>query len=139
MSALATLSFDAGVSIESLESGEIDLAVFDHDAHVYVAWSYLERHELPVAIDRFSNALIRLTRKIGVPEKYHETITWFFLLLIAERRQTTRGDSWKAFCDSNPDLFGSGSAVFGRHYTHDRLMSPLARRLFLLPDKSTSP
>ncbi|MBT8078245.1 MAG: hypothetical protein KJO31_06690 [Gammaproteobacteria bacterium] len=124
------------VSIELLESAEIDPNDFNHDAHVYVGWCYLQQFDLLHAVERFRSALIRLTRKLGVPDKYHETVTWFFLILIAERRRGRAADDWQAFYDANRDLFGSGSAILTRHYSEERLMSPLARQQFLLPDKS---
>jgi len=74
-----------GPSIAEFESLDIDPNHFDHEAHVYVAWAYLQKFGLLASIDRYSTVLQRLTMKFGVPEKYHETITWFYLLATAER------------------------------------------------------
>ena len=73
------------LTIEQFESGQIEADLFDHEAHVYVAWLFVTTFELVDAIARFDSALRRLTARLGVPEKYHATITWFFLFLIAER------------------------------------------------------
>ena len=40
-----------------------------------MAWLYLERYTLLDAVSRFTAAIRRLTEKLGVPGKYHETIT----------------------------------------------------------------
>ena len=71
-----------------------------------------------------------------MPGKYNETITWFFMLTIAERRRGDAASDWAAFRKDNPDLFGSGTAILGRYYSDERLWSEDARNLFLLPDKS---
>ena len=126
----------ATVNIENLESGAIDAADFGHDAHVYVGWCYLQSLNLVEAIGRFRAALIRLTRKLGVPDKYHETITWFFMIMIAERRRGRAADDWAVFRDANADLLTNGSAILRRYYSRERLASDAARQLFLLPDKS---
>ncbi len=126
------------VSIDTLESGDIDPDQFGHDAHVYVGWCYLQSLSLVEAIDRFRNALIRLTHKLGVPDKYHETITWFFMIAIAERRQGHAATDWSAFRDANADLVYNGSALIRQHYSAARLGSATARRLFVLPDKMPS-
>ena len=84
-------------SIDAFELGEIDPDAFDHQAHVYVAWLYLERFPLPVALEKFDAALRRLTVKLGIPGKYHATITWFYLLLIGERRADEPGADWFRF------------------------------------------
>jgi hypothetical protein len=68
------------LTIEQFESGNIDAEMFDHEAHVYVGWLYVQQYELADAIARFDDALRRLTRKLGAPGKYHATITWIFLL-----------------------------------------------------------
>ena len=119
-------------SVDAFERGTIDAPEFDHEAHVYVAWSYLDRYPLTVAIERFSNALKSLTDKLGVPDKYHETITWFYLLLIAERRHATEG--WEAFRRDNEDLFNPGDSVLTRYYRPATLASDRAKRSFVLPD-----
>ena len=91
------------LTIERFETGDIDPATFDHEAHIYVAWQYIGAYERNAAIARFDTALRRLTRKIGATEKYNAMITWLFLLLIAERART--GEDWSAFRTRNSDLF----------------------------------
>ena len=124
------------VSIELFESGDIDPAEFGRDAHVYVGWRYLQSLSLIEAIERFRSALIHLTGKLGVPDKYNETITWFFMIMIAERRRGPAADDWTVFRDANPELLHGGSALLNRYYSSERLWSKNARELFLLPDKS---
>ncbi len=136
MSGLAAMPHAEKVSIELLESGRIDPADFNHTAHIYVGWCYLQKLDVIDAIDRFRSALKRLTIKLGVPGKYNETITWFFMLMIAERRRGPAANDWACFRDANPELLVSSSAILQRYYSQDRLTSPTARELFLLPDKT---
>jgi hypothetical protein len=136
MSTLAATPPADKVSIELLESCSIDPADFNHTAHIYVGWCYLQQLDLIDAIDRFRNALKRLTIKLGVPGKYNETITWFFMLMIAERRHGRAANDWVYFRNTNSELLDSSSAILQRYYSQDRLTSPTARELFLLPDKT---
>ena len=125
-------------SIEAFEAGTIDVDAFDHEAHVYVAWLYLERYPLLQAIARFTDAIRRLTVQLGVPGKYHETITWFFMFLIAERRQDNQAGDWFAFRRQNADLFGRGeNNVLGRYYSSELLATDRARQFFVLPDQGS--
>ena len=78
-------------------------ARFDHEAHIYVAWLYLDAWPREDAIARFDAALQRFTGKIGATSKYSAMITWLFLLLIAERRR--EGEDWPGFRTRNSDLF----------------------------------
>lgn len=122
-------------TIAALEDGRVDAAAFDHEAHAYVAWLYLEEMPLLDAIDRFSRALQRLTVKLGVPDKYHATITWFFMLLIAERRKRDPDCDWFAFHRNNSDLFSRDVSIINRYYSSELLASDRAKQSFALPDK----
>ena len=122
------------ISMAAFEAGTVDPDCFDHEAHLYLAWSYLDNHAPAEAIARYADTLERLTRKLGIPEKYHQTITWFFLLLIAERRAKTPARSWIAFREANGDLLDCGK-ILSRYYSHGVLQSDVARTTFVLPDK----
>ncbi len=132
-----THSTPCGPTIEAFEGLQVDPAHFDHKAHVYVAWSYLQDYDLLSSIQRYRSTLKRLTEKLGVPAKYHETITWFFMVIVAERIDRDPPGDWVAFVRRNPDLFTRAPGILGKFYSSDRLDSATARRQFLLPDLST--
>ena len=100
-----------------------------------MAWLYLDQYPLTEAIDRFSSALKRLTLKLGVPGKYHDTITWFFMLIISQRRIGNASADWRNFKDKNPDLFSRDANVLNRYYRKETLATDAARRSFVLPDR----
>jgi len=129
MNAVATPDLE----IDDFEHGDIDPAEFDHEAHVYVAWLYVRRLPLPQALAGFDAALQRFTQQLGVPGKYHATITWFFLLLIAERSRQDPTADWSRFRHRNGDLFDA--ALLRRYYQPQTLASDSARRCFVLPDR----
>ena len=123
------------VDLEEFESAALDPEAFDHQAHVYVAWSLLEQGDLPEATQRFTSALKRLTRQHGIEGKYHETISCFYMTLIAERRALQDQEDWPSFSRGNPDLLMNAGELLKSYYSSERLHSPLACRQFLLPDR----
>ena len=125
------------ITLEAFETADVDAERFDHEAHVYVGWLYLERFSLLEAIDRFTSALKRLTIELGAADKYHETISWFFMILIEERRQSGDAVSWTDFRQQNDDLF-HGRDLLQRFYSERCLLSSLARRSFVLPDLASN-
>jgi len=131
MNADATPEF----TIAALEDGTLDVDAFDHEAHVYIAWLYLEQFPLLDAIARFTSALQRLTARLGIPGKYHETVSLFFMLLIADRRTSTKGKDWLSFHRNNGDLFCREHSIIDRYYSSDLLASDRARQSFVLPDR----
>ena len=123
-------------TIEQFEAGEIDGRSFGHEAHLYLAWCYLQQEELLQAISRYRAALQRLTRRLGAEAKYHETITWIYLVAIAERLEARPDADWAGFRRANPDLFEPVPRWLGGYYSPGRLASAQARRRFVLPDRA---
>ena len=124
---------EPGLSISRFESLEFDPDSFDHEAHVYVARELILDAGQEEAAFRFSRTLRALTEGLGVAGKYHETITRFYVFVIAERCRLTPGADWETFKARNPDLL-DGSLLRER-YSPDRLASDEARRFFVLPDR----
>jgi len=125
-----------GITIERFEAGDIDPDQFDHDAHVYVGWLYVREYELTDAIAGFDRGLKRLVIKLGAEGKYHTTLTWFFLFLIAERIETD--EPWHVFRHRNADLVTDSKQVLARYYSDGYLFSARARERFVLPDRLAS-
>lgn len=120
--------------VEAFENATLEPGEFGHEAHVLVAWHYLKELSLLDAIVRFTQLIKRLTRKLGVSSKYHETITWFYLIKVAERIKAAPQADWPAFKAANPDLFAWNPSLVDRYYSKALLESDMARRMFLLPD-----
>ena len=123
----------AGPDIESFEALRFDAAAFDHEAHVYVARELVLRYGQDDAATRYCRTLRRLTQQLGVPGKYHETITRFYIITIAERLRRRPADNWEHFRAANPDILDG--TVLAASYSPERLAAAEARRHFLLPDR----
>ncbi|MGI9263271.1 MAG: hypothetical protein ACR2QR_14590 [Woeseiaceae bacterium] len=123
-----------GPSITEFEEHAFEVEAFDHEAHLFVAWQYLQQFELLESIDRFRQTLISLTRKLEIPGKYHETITWFYMIAVAEGATGDAQTDWGIFKQENPALFRRSPSVVRDYYSGARLMSEQARATFLLPD-----
>ncbi|HXM44977.1 MAG TPA: hypothetical protein VN924_27310 [Bryobacteraceae bacterium] len=122
--------FIAGFENCSLANGS-----FHHADHVRMAFLYLARYPVLVALQRFSAALARFAGANGKPQLYHETITWAFLLLIRERLARAGPEqNWAEFAACNPDLLNWRDNVLKKYYRAETLSSELARTTFLFPD-----
>lgn len=124
------------IELADFEAAKVAAGDFDHEAHVRVAWTMLQTVELDECLSRYPRALRRIAQRFGVPHKFHATLTGCLLLLIAERRATMPGLDWRAFRAANPDLLTRTGELLERYYTPSRLTGELARRQFLLPDRS---
>ncbi len=124
--------------VAAFENCSFDAAQFDHTMHVRIAWLYLNEMSLVDAVSRYTRGLKKLTARLGVPEKYHETITWFYLVMINERRTGDGAVSWTDFCRDNPDILSRRPPLVAAYYSDEKIRSQLARRQFILPDMAQS-
>jgi hypothetical protein len=101
---------------------------------VQVAWLFVRTHGMPAALSEFSAAIKRFADAKGATGLYHETITWAFLLLIADRQARTPVETWEEFEAANTDLLTWKPSILERYYSKALLASELARQTFLMPD-----
>jgi hypothetical protein len=121
--------------VDRLERGEIPCDSFHHLDHVHLAFTYLSRHPVLEALQKFVDAISTFAASCGKPDRYNETITFAYFFLIRERMAHSRASSWEAFRDENSDLLTWKGGILGRYYSEETLKSDLARSVFLFPDK----
>lgn len=125
--------------IEAFEQNTLRPSDFGHETHVRLTWLYLQKQSLAEALVLISRGLVRLTARLGVPDKYHETITFAYVMLVNERlEQVGRDRSWSDFIAANPDLLERNKAALLRYYDPEQLDSELARKIFVLPARSAA-
>jgi hypothetical protein len=123
--------------IAQFESGATAPDSFHHVDHVRLAFEYLRRYSALEALEKFSAALQRFAAAQGKADRYHETITWVYLLLIRERiARAGPPQTWEEFAGRNSDLLIWKGGVLGTLYRAETLDSDLARRIFVLPDRT---
>ena len=138
MSKSSNDKYDASELIRRFEALETPPGEFEHEDHVHLGWAYLSLLPSAEALPRFSTALRRFAEFHGANDKYHETITWAYMLLINERRgRTKEGQGWGEFAQENPDLLTYRPSLLDRYYQAETLSSDLARRVFVMPDVLT--
>ena len=119
----------------AFERGTLDPAQFNHRVHLSVAWSYLQRDGFPEGAVRFRQDLQRYVAKVGAEGKYHETITWAYLVLLNEERclRSPPGESFAAMIQRRPELLDHRNGPIARCYGKAQLDSAEARRVFMFP------
>jgi hypothetical protein len=113
--------------------GERSPGRFGHEDHLYVAWRLVRDHGPEEGAGLFADGLRDLTARHGQAAKYHETLTAFWLRLVAhclaERPELADFDT---FLDAYPLL--RDSSIAGRHWSADALWSAEARTRWVAPD-----
>lgn len=118
------------------EATTLSPADYRHREHLRIAFAMLRDTDLADAALRFRRALQRYAAAIGAAAKYHETLTWAYLVLIQARMHATADADSRAFLARNPDLLDHRRGALARYYDVAAITaSPLARRVFVLPER----
>lgn len=118
----------------AFEQGKLDPKIFSHEMHVRVGWLYACRFPRGEAATRFAARLKAWATALRIPGKYHETVTWFFMLMIDERQTRQQATTFEDFIAENQDLISKPS-ILERYYKADTLASAHARAHYVMPDK----
>ena len=118
--------------VARFEDGTVPPWAFGHREHVYVAWVYLRAEPFEDAAPRFVKNLKAFAARHGASSKYHATITWALLALIAEAIDACPELDFEALLAARPELLAA-RATLGTLYDASVLASDRARRVPLLP------
>src|ERR1700739_1465512 len=89
----------------ALERCEIANTNFHHASHLHVAWVYLsESSSVDAAAAKMRATLRQFAASSGKLEKYHETITPFWVHLLSRAFATANGESLEKIVHANPRL-----------------------------------
>jgi hypothetical protein len=118
----------------AFERGEVPASDFGHRSHLRVAWVYLrEAASRDEALPRIRREIQRFAGSVGQSQKYHETITIAWLILLDEvRPQLPRDADLADALAAYPALADKDLPL--RFYSRDRLFSDEARTSWLGPD-----
>ena len=122
----------------AFERGEIPNQDFRHSSHLQVAWVYLcQSASVEQAGERMAATLRRFAASAGHPEKYHETITLFWLRLLHRLRDASPHPDLDHLLQLHPQLLEKDLPL--EYYSRDTLFSDFARASWVEPDlKSVS-
>jgi hypothetical protein len=122
----------------ALERGEIANESFHHLSHLHVAWVYLsESSSVDQAAAKMRETLRKFAAAAGMSEKYHETITLFWIRLLGRIRAMNFSERLEEIVQANPRLVEKNFAL--DYYSPERLFSDNARTSWVDPDLKPLP
>ncbi len=120
--------------LTDFEAGAVTTAEWTHQAHIAMATVYLTRYGnsvLPHTRAALRNHLLSRGRPIGF---YHETLTIFWLAVVAEATQQYKDLPQHEVVQRNCAVFRSQSKLHERYYSFDVFNSPEAHARWMAPD-----
>ena len=117
--------------VERFEACTLPPWAFGHREHLFVAWTYLRAAPFEDGARRFVVNLKRFATHHGATGKFHATITWTLLQLVAEAIDAHPSASFDALLAARPDLLDARAALTAL-FPLEVLDSDRARRVPLL-------
>ena len=131
------------MSIDSLmsrfEKQQVTGEEFNHRAHLQVAWCYIHKFPLVKVREKFHDDLILLTKTLGAEEKYHRTLTDFFLDYLYQVKwylnyDLPAAESWALVEKKCPLLVEDAKALVRLYYSEELINSAEAKTQYLEAD-----
>ncbi|HEY1955375.1 MAG TPA: hypothetical protein VGH28_07175 [Polyangiaceae bacterium] len=129
---IGAASVTEGDLVARFEACTLPPWAFGHREHLFVAWTYLKSAPFEDAAPRFVRNVKRFAARHGAQGKYHATVTWALLALMAEAIDALPSHSFDALLDARPELVAARETLRAR-YSREVLESERARRVPILP------
>jgi len=122
-----------------IECCAIQLAEFDHRAHISLAYIYIAQYGVDLAHKRMKSSLLRLLRHNNIDTaNYSETITKAWIMAVRHFMELSN------HCGSSADFIRQQARMLDAnimlsHYSAEILFSDYARSKFVVPDIEAIP
>ena len=109
-------------------------ALFDHEAHLRLAWIHIRHYGLEQAISNLQEQIQRYARSLGAAEKYHSTLTIAAIRAVAHFMNRSDAASFAALLLAFPRLKTDFRILISSHYSDALIRSAAAREQWVAPD-----
>lgn len=120
--------------IQAFETGRLNPQLFDHEAHIKLAWMYLNLYGEELAIAKTCEGIRNFDRLHGDGTKYHTTLTIAAVKAVYHFQRKSKSNSFEEFINEFPRLKTSFKSLLNLHYGSDILNNKKAKTEFVEPD-----
>ncbi|MBC9796246.1 hypothetical protein [Sinomicrobium weinanense] len=119
---------------QQFESGTLSPELFNHEAHLRLAWIHIDKYGIDKAIDNLCFQLLNYVTKLGAAHKFNKTLTVAAVKAVYHFMLRSESGTFRAFIREFPRLKYNFKDLMSCHYGVDIYNSPWAKKHFLEPD-----
>lgn len=123
--------------IQQFVEGTLSTNLFNHEAHLRLAWLYINMFGLKQAERDIQNQLQNFVSIVGAKDKYNKTLTIVSIRIVDHFMQKFKSDNFIDFINEFPQLLYEFKTLVSRYYSFDIFSSQEAKVEFLKPDLHT--
>lgn len=112
----------------------LDPELFNHEAHLRLAWIHVNKYGEAKAIQNITTQLQKFVAFVGAKDKYNHTLTVAAIKAVSHFIKKASADNFKDFIVEFPRLKNNFKDLMGSHYALDIFTSAKARKEYIEPD-----
>jgi len=112
----------------------LDASLFNHEAHIRLAWIHITKYGVDQAISNVDAQLIKYVTSLGARDKYNKTVTIAAVKAVYHFIQKSESNSFKDFIKEFPRLKTNFKDLLSQHYSIDIFNLKNAKSSFLEPN-----
>lgn len=125
--------------VRQFANGQMDPAVFSHEAHLRLAWIHVRKYGVSRAIENICAQLKNFVARHGAAAKYNETVTVAAVKAVHYFHQQSSDTTFYSFIQTFPRLKHNFREIMGRHYSINIFTSEAAKKTYMEPDLCAFP
>jgi hypothetical protein len=116
------------------ERGEFPVSLFNHEAHLRLAFIHLKKYGRKEAIQNICSQLKSYVQKLGAEEKFNLTLTVAAIRAVEHFINKSGSDKFESLLAEFPRLNFNFKELMSAHYGFDIYNAQEAKEKFLEPD-----
>ena len=120
--------------LRQFESTILDPVLFNHEAHLRLAWLNIKRFGIETALIATCDQLLAYVTKLGAKDKFNTTLTIAAIKAVYHFMLKSKTDNFKDFIEEFPRLRDNFKDLMAAHYGFDIYQSEEAKKMYLAPD-----
>ncbi len=120
--------------IQQFKAATLEPSLFNHEAHLHLAYLYIQKFGLEKAIDEICQDLKNYVKQVGAENKYHHTLTVAAIQIVNHFMQKSNSNNFHDFIHEFPRLKTSFKELIQQHYSFDIFQNEMSKEKFLEPD-----
>ena len=120
--------------IDSLKNCSLNPKLFNHEAHLRLAWLLIDKYGIEKAIVYMEELLLNFVIHVGARDKYHKTLTIAAMHIVNNYMVNEGRSDFKEFIIKHDELNTNFKAILNSYYSFDVFKAKHAANEFIQPD-----
>ena len=119
---------------EQFANCKLDPSVFNHEAHLRLAWVHIKNYGIKQAEENIQKQLKQYVHHLGAYDKYNITLTVAAVMIVYHFMKKSASKKFSEFVEEFPRLKYQFDELIASHYKIDIFKSEIAKERFIEPD-----